>query len=228
MAAARTHSKEPAHVAETAPTDVDGLMKPCTQCAALIPETAHLCRHCSTYQDWRGALHVSQTTLALLVALITVITAAVPPIANLIWGNRSNLSAAFWQIESSEVVITVSNSGDRPGFVDGATFYVWQSNGNGTEGTAGVGLRIQGEGKIEPGTQERVSFDIDPNWQTRIAAPLYEHRSSDECFIRFRLRQFDASETVLEHPIDCYDGLMGLAPLAREQIRTLKFGANAN
>jgi len=51
--------------------------KYCVVCYEQIDQRAHLCNECNNYQDWRRYLQFSQLTLALLVALASVVSSIV-------------------------------------------------------------------------------------------------------------------------------------------------------
>ena len=53
-------------------------VKACRLCGESIKAAARKCIKCDSWQDWRAGLGVGTTALSLLVALVTVITAAAP------------------------------------------------------------------------------------------------------------------------------------------------------
>lgn len=58
--------------------------KRCKVCAEPINISAKKCIHCQSDQEWTSRLGFSATVLSLLVALITVLTAAIPVIRDAI------------------------------------------------------------------------------------------------------------------------------------------------
>ena len=46
----------------------------CRECGQLVPYGARICPSCKTYQDWRRYISIGQSSLPLLVALISVLT----------------------------------------------------------------------------------------------------------------------------------------------------------
>ena len=70
-------------------------MKACKVCAEEIKKAARICIKCNSYQDWRANLSVSNTVLALLVALISVLTAAVPALKQTFTPKNSSISVTF-------------------------------------------------------------------------------------------------------------------------------------
>jgi hypothetical protein len=93
-------------------------VKPCTQCRAIIPSDARICNECKSFQDWRGYLSVSSTMLALLVALVSVVTTAAPVIVRELTPLRSHVVAGspVWNITEnvSQLSVIVTNVGTLP------------------------------------------------------------------------------------------------------------------
>ncbi|MGB3338277.1 MAG: hypothetical protein WBA73_13975 [Devosia sp.] len=193
-----------------------GPEKACKACASQIPRSAKLCKECSTYQGgWRSWISVSQTTLALTVALISVATAAVPGVSYAIWGNRSDLRADFWQFDGDLAVFTISNPGDKAGFVDRVTLQAQQESG-----TTGIDLVRNGPDRVNPGEIFRLQFMMHPT-QGDLALTLFKSRSSDVCYLRILLREYDGSPKQVREPIVCREAFAHLALLHRTEILAL-------
>lgn len=92
-------------------------MKACKVCAEPIKKAARICTHCNSYQDWRIGLSMSNTVLALLVALIAVVTAAVPVFKEAFTPKNSSLAIAFQVANTKALTVLVTNTGIRPGTV---------------------------------------------------------------------------------------------------------------
>lgn len=88
--------------------------KACRQCALAIPANALLCSTCGSYQDWRGWLAVSSTILALLVALISVTTAAVPAIVQAFEQEESSVRVSNVVLRDMRLSAIAANAGRRP------------------------------------------------------------------------------------------------------------------
>lgn len=93
---------------------------PCLQCRLTIPAGATLCHHCKSHQDWRRYLSLSTTVLALLVALLSVASMALPTLIDLTRRPRSALALSNPIIRGSDVYVVVSNLGDRPAVLEKA------------------------------------------------------------------------------------------------------------
>jgi hypothetical protein len=91
--------------------------KPCKVCAEAIKAAARKCIHCDSYQDWHSNINVSSTVLSLLVALISVLTTALPVIKETITTKNSDLSFSFQGSVGNLVSVLVTNQGARPGTV---------------------------------------------------------------------------------------------------------------
>jgi hypothetical protein len=102
---------------ETSPSVPEAPEVFCKQCKQPIPVSARLCVHCKSYQDWRGYLSVSSTVLALLVALISVLTAAVPVVTKALRSDVSNTIASEPIFDGVDARIVISNLGEDPSVI---------------------------------------------------------------------------------------------------------------
>ena len=89
-------------------------MSRCFLCRKPIPREAKICTECNSYQDWRKYFGVSSTVLSLLVALVSVLTVAVPVIRNALTPDRSDVRCSLLEWNPSGVTLVVSNRGVRP------------------------------------------------------------------------------------------------------------------
>lgn len=105
--------------------------KPCRVCGEDIKASAQKCIRCDSYQDWRGRLGLSSTVLALLVALISVITNGVPIISAAFEAKIVPLKFVFQDVFSRAerangaerltqiASVWIYNAGTQPAFVSG-------------------------------------------------------------------------------------------------------------
>ncbi len=70
-------------------------MKKCVACKLEIDNDATKCIHCDTYQTLRRFLPMSNTLLALLIALISVVTQSTPVILNLFSSDETDIRIAL-------------------------------------------------------------------------------------------------------------------------------------
>lgn len=130
--------------------------KHCRVCAEPINRLATKCIHCGSEQSvWRQRMGLSSTVLSLLVALIAVLTAAIPVIVNAITPDSSRLTLAITEATGSLIGIVVFNSGNRPGGVSGAnlagdTFPVLALNRE--------GVTSQASYIVDPGKGVQINF----------------------------------------------------------------------
>jgi len=94
-------------------------LRRCPDCLELVPYQVRICPNCKAYQDWRRYAGFSQTTLALLVALISVSTAAIPVIERAVTPNDSNLNVDFEEARGLALRVLISNTGNRTATVFG-------------------------------------------------------------------------------------------------------------
>lgn len=91
-----------------------------------MPATANRCPECKAFQNWRAHIPGSEVVLALLVSLISVVS-AIAPAAYKAWNNRSD---AYVRVIGHSIIdgdanpvmlVLVANNGGRPALVRGAT-----------------------------------------------------------------------------------------------------------
>lgn len=114
---------------EHPPSEADVADVTCRQCRCEIPAGAKLCSHCSSYQDWRGYLPISSTVLALLVALISVVSATLPAAVAALHHPNSAVKIASPVINGDDIYLVVSNTGDRPAAISSALLTLPISDG---------------------------------------------------------------------------------------------------
>jgi len=114
-------------------------MKPCVSCGEEIPLRATKCRVCKSAQehwrcrvckepklelnlrcnacgtpgDWRRFIPFSQTVLALLIALFSVLTTTIPAVSNFL-DRHSNTSIKVTGSDANTIFVKVRNSGRQP------------------------------------------------------------------------------------------------------------------
>jgi hypothetical protein len=92
----------------------------CPECKQPVLEGATICAGCKSYLDWRRFLVFGQTTLALLVALIAVLTAFIPVLRDVLTPKDSNLSFNYQGPTSFGFEVLISNTGIRPAVLHNA------------------------------------------------------------------------------------------------------------
>lgn len=92
----------------------------CSTCREQIQRGAKKCKTCDSYQDWRRFLNMSSSVLALLVALVSVLSFATPIAVNMLRKDGSNLTITLQAVQARNIYFLASNSGNRPGGIGDA------------------------------------------------------------------------------------------------------------
>jgi predicted nucleic acid-binding Zn ribbon protein len=100
--------------------------KHCPVCGELIWVGALKCIHCDTDFSWRRYLAFSNTTLALVTALISVMATSAPVIRSLLTPEGSKMSGVFAGISTSGETLSMlfNNDGKRAGAINRLWFTV--------------------------------------------------------------------------------------------------------
>lgn len=128
----------------------------CQQCRLSIPQGAQICTNCQSYQDWRRWFSVSGTVLALLTALISVLSFAVPSFITFLHSPHSDLAAPMVSLEGTTIRLLVVNNGDAPG-----VFVRAQTESDYLAGATKIRLRDDQKAIIAPGSN-LLMFDVVP------------------------------------------------------------------
>ena len=91
--------------------------KVCKNCAEEIKFDAKLCNHCVSFQDWRSNFQFGTVVLFLLVALVSVLSIALPALIASLIPNNSRLEFTVQGSSKDTVFVLVSNLGKRPGSI---------------------------------------------------------------------------------------------------------------
>lgn len=90
--------------------------KKCKVCISEIPLTAKKCLYCGSYQDWRRYIELGNTSIALLIALITVLGLLSEKLIDLYAVIRPvklpNVSISINKIDADKVSVLYSNLGE--------------------------------------------------------------------------------------------------------------------
>lgn len=128
----------------------------CKQCGLPIPDNARLCHHCHSYQDWRGWLSISNTALALIIALITVVSTSVVTLGDYFRVPRSDAFLTSPAIDGTSMRVVAINHGDAPAAILDSNI-VSEFLAPSTK----IKLRDESNAIIPPGSQLLI-FDIIP------------------------------------------------------------------
>jgi hypothetical protein len=138
------------------PVDTD---VPCPICRELIKRGARKCIHCDSALDWRRWLGVSETTLALLVALVTVIGATAPRIAELFTPKSSDLRLSVRQVNAQNLEMIGWNQGHMTSQVQSARISATTKSGKVLEA---IPLQILGAPSVLAEQQTYFGLQVPP------------------------------------------------------------------
>ncbi|MFK0207218.1 hypothetical protein [Agrobacterium sp. NPDC090283] len=130
--------------------------KNCKQCCLPIPEKAKICTHCQSHQDWRGFFSISNTVLALLTALVSVLAIAIPSLYSLLHTPKSDMADPMITLDGTTVRVLINNRGDASG-----VFVRADVRSDYLAGATKVRLRDDQQAVITPGAN-LLMFDIIP------------------------------------------------------------------
>jgi hypothetical protein len=174
--------------------------KPCVVCQEPIKRHATKCVHCGSYQDWRSNISFSLSTsvLSLLVALVTVLTAAVPVFKEALTPKNSDLTFSFQGASTDPIrlIVLATNRGVRPGTVHPATsLFTMSGKLSMTLGLAESEWESPPPTIIEPGHSRLFNFQI---WS--VAGDTDESIYSGPCLLRIPTTDFVGKPD--DHEID--------------------------
>jgi hypothetical protein len=163
--------------------------KACRICGEDIKLSAIKCTHCDSYQDWRSSLTFSSTILSLLVALIAVLTAALPVVTREFSTKHSRILFSYLWASSEYVSVLSSNSGNSHGAVHSAWLLVDEQP---RIALAIVGLAFDGVELIPENKNVLINFyPITPPADFKLSSKL------DACYLQIIYRNFSEDSRTL-------------------------------
>lgn len=92
--------------------------KECVSCGGYIPDRAKICPKCDSVQAFRGFVNVSQVTLSLLIALLSVLGTVGPAVKGFLTPNHSQTRLELIEVgEDFRLLLLASNSGNRTSYL---------------------------------------------------------------------------------------------------------------
>ena len=131
----------------------------CRFCRETIADRARICKHCDSRQDWVRHINFSNTTLSLLVALLSVMTVAAPVLFRAWHGKFSDVFVKSFHWTENGVSLVLENRGTVPGYVRSCKFAV----------------------PLAAGGVQEINTNLDPRSSTR----LVPAQDLKEVFFRF-------------------------------------------
>ncbi|WP_198356272.1 hypothetical protein [Sphingomonas sp. TX0522] len=138
---------------ETVHDEPPGL-KACSLCAEPIPAAAIKCRHCDGYQGRWFFLNLSAPVLSLLVALVSILSLALPTMVEALRRPGSDVRVAFQYFENGTAYFVASNGGTRAGSV-GEVYLDY-----GRYGERHVLRGVAGGRFVPPGAHRQLAFRL--------------------------------------------------------------------
>src|ERR1700739_2428297 len=144
----------------SAPNPVE-ITIPCRVCREPIKEGARKCVHCNSVLDWRGWLGISETALALLVALVSVVGATAPRLVEFLTPKSSDTSLAIRQVYGQYLELVAWNHGHKNSQLLSAS--ISAKTQNGTQ-LSTIPLQITGVPNVPPEQSASFQVQIHPAW----------------------------------------------------------------
>ncbi|WP_051534868.1 hypothetical protein [Deefgea rivuli] len=136
--------------------DVETQITLCKQCKNEIPIEAKICTKCNSYQNWRSFIPFSNTALALITALVSVVGIAGPALYKVVHTPRSEASISMPSVDGTTLRVVAINRGDAPASLG----RVWV-DGELLAGSTKIKLQNDSDAIIPPGSK-LLTFDIVP------------------------------------------------------------------
>jgi hypothetical protein len=179
----------------------------CKQCRNPIAAGAKICATCSSYQDWRSVVPISNTALALLTALVSTSAIAAPALYRLVHTPRSEATLSMPAVDGTTLRVVALNQGDAPASLVKA----WISSDYLAAATK-VRLRSDSDAILPPGNK-LLTFDIvplldeDDSYRSSMEMIHYimKKEPAPATEIRFHLLQSDGRVEVQAMSLDAED-----------------------
>jgi hypothetical protein len=101
-----------------------GETQDCVACMLPIRHGAKKCVHCDSFQGWRRHITSGDAFLALIVALVSVVSMAIPIFRDTLRTRSSKVTVTFGGTQDGYVFLVASNSGSASGTVAAAAISV--------------------------------------------------------------------------------------------------------
>ena len=165
----------------------------CHACQEELKAGARKCRYCGSSQDWRRHLTFSSTVLALLVALVSVVSLSSPFVRQALQEDNSDITVSFAGLCNGYIVVIASNRGTRPATVMNGTLF--------SEGIFGAAdfKPATGPHFVSEGTSARIPLEL-LNSRAQDKPLLSLRESINACDLRIDVLDFDSA--LRSHEID--------------------------
>lgn len=168
--------------------------KRCVVCGEPINIEARKCIHCTSEQWWwRRNVLMSSTVLSLLVALVAVLGALIPPLKEAFTAKNSSLIFSYQAGDRNQLVVFVSNTGTRAGSLQ----HVWIGDSQGSR----YELQLEVIGTefvtvVAPGQTRLVHL-------RRLSERVEASRFTKDCYLVFMATNFTGQTDLHKLPLSC-------------------------
>ena len=134
---------------------------PCVVCREQISKCAQKCIHCDSYQHrYRRLLGFSGLVLALLVALVSVVTDLLPVLKDFLTEEDSNIVGSVVGAQFQTMSVVLNNLGSRPGVV-GRTWLLFSDPQGNFQITIWLGSPETFSGVVQSGEAKPFKVRVD-------------------------------------------------------------------
>ena len=111
----------------------------CAVCREAIRPGARVCIHCDNYQDWRRYIGFSSTTLALVVALVSVLSVSFKSLIDLLPKSKEHIVVGMLDTNAENLQAFAYNDGETYGILQpSAVLTVLLTDGSRTQTTVSI------------------------------------------------------------------------------------------
>jgi len=184
---------------------IDAPQASCRECRSPVPLGARICPTCHSYLDWRRFVNMGQANLALLVALISVVTTLLTIGLPLYHSRGADIGLVVASTEPDKIIFIVHNDGRSGGMLRitdvGVTLLHHQVQRGGDFGDPGVHSYLVHDSQfIEPGKEQRLSATLKNKTLPKDICALFKNLS---VFDRYATHEFDTKINEAFSDIEC-------------------------
>lgn len=174
----------------------------CVACKLLIPEGASVCTHCQSHQGLLRFIPISDTALALIIALFSTVSTSVIALHNTFHTPTSEAFISSTEVDGTTLRLIAVNTGDAPAVISEA----WIKNRYLAPATR-IKLRDDHEAIIPPGSKI-IILDVVPLLDEvtshKISLKAFEYQVGGidpDATLTFKVTQSDGSFHIQSRPM---------------------------
>jgi hypothetical protein len=175
----------------------------CRACLEPIPVGARKCSHCGNAQNWLAYFPITQSVLALLIALVSVVMASIPIIKTALETDDSQITFNYIDRPDTTIPVIASNKGKRPGVIFTKAGFKIATVTQTHFLTATVLAGSRESLLIPENTSKQFFFAVDPvqvpeDPFPKVASDIKDFRSIKRCTLAVEYQDFSGKETSVE------------------------------